>query len=119
MIGDVHGHSDKLLLLPWLDLDGLRVVHACWDPEAIANLAGQVSETNALTDDLVVAASREETAEWKAIEHLLKGPELTVEPSYIDPGGHERDRARFRWWRPDAAEATPTSSTMVDPSSVR
>lgn len=28
------------LTLPlWLDLDGLRLVHACWDPDAIATIA--------------------------------------------------------------------------------
>lgn len=65
----------------WLDLDGLRVVHACWDGDSIDVLRPMVSETNSLTDELVHAASDRGSPAWRAIEHLLKGPEVDIDPS--------------------------------------
>lgn len=103
----------------WLELDGLRVVHACWDPDAVTTLSGLVSGTNSLTKDLVVAASEEESSAWQAIEHLLKGPEVPIDPPYLDSGRHPRTAARFRWWLPDVgslkdAVVMPGDATTVD-----
>jgi hypothetical protein len=38
----------------WLDLDGLRVVHACWHDDSIAHLNAQVNGTGGLTERLRV-----------------------------------------------------------------
>ena len=110
---------DWFMTIPlWLDLDGLRVVHACWDPRSIARLDGLVSPSNTLTPELVVASSRSGTVAFKAVETLLKGPEIPVDPHYLDKGGHERCCARFRWWLPDAttlragAEIPPDTMTV-------
>jgi len=86
----------------WLEVDGLRVVHACWDADAIASLVGQVGTNNSLTPELLVKASQKHSPQWRAIEHLLKGPEVPINPAYLDKDGHRRDRARFQWWLPDA-----------------
>lgn len=97
----------------WLDLGRddhrLRVVHACWDPVAMATVDRRLS------DELLVAASREGSREWQAVEHLLKGPEIPLRSSYRDKDGNERTRARFQWWREDAAEP----AHAVVPSSAR
>ncbi len=82
--------------------NGLRVVHACWDPGAQADLCSQFGEAPRMTEELVRSASVETSREWRAVEHLLKGPELPVEPAYQDKGGHPRDHARFRWWDQEA-----------------
>ena len=110
---------DWFMTIPlWLDLDGLRVVHACWDPRSIARLDGLVSPSNTLTPELVVASSRSGTVAFTAVETLLKGPEIPVDPHYLDKGGHERCCARFRWWLPDAttlragAEIPPDTMTV-------
>ncbi len=84
----------------WLDLDGLRVVHACWDDHAIDVLGEMVGPGNTLAPELVVAASRRDSALYNAIEHLLKGPEVDVPVAFCVPGGHKQPRARFRWWLP-------------------
>lgn len=104
-LGEGSATHDELIewfmTLPlWLDLGELRVVHACWDPESIDSLAGQVGPENSLTKDLVKRASDEGSPEWKAIEHLLKGPEVSLAPSppYLDGGGHPRKKARWKWW---------------------
>ncbi len=108
-VGEGSATHDELigwfLTLPlWLDLGDLRVVHACWDPASIDLLAGHVGSGNSLTPDLVKRATEEGSAEWRAIEHLLKGPEVSLAPfpAYLDGGGHPREHARWKWWDVDA-----------------
>ena len=105
---------DWFLSLPlWLELDGFKVVHACWHPKFMAYLAPQLAEGNRLTRDLMVAASLEpDDAEkdtpapsvFKAVEALTKGIEIPL-PSPItfkDKDGNERGRVRVRWWDTEA-----------------
>lgn len=123
-VGWGSAHHDELvawfMTLPlWLDLDGLRVVHACWDRPSMDVLAPLVSDACTLTPELVVAASRRESPAWQAVEHVLKGPEIPLAPPYLDKGGHVRHRARFRWWddgadRLDVAAVMPERTTTVD-----
>lgn len=86
----------------FLDLGGLRVVHACWDPEAMAALAPQLASGNRLTRDLLVRACRHDTAEFRAIETLLKGKEIELpdDASFRDREGVARQNIRIRWWVP-------------------
>lgn len=80
----------------WLDLDGLRIVHACWDPAAM-----DVLDTDVLTDPMVTAEKR--TPFHEAIETVLKGPEIDLGgPVYVDKDGNGRRRARLAWWDPEA-----------------
>ncbi len=85
----------------WLDLPGLRVVHACWDRGAIACLDDRHASSNdRLSDELLVAASRPGTPEYKAVEILLKGKEIPLpeERMFHDKDGHPRHDMRLRWW---------------------
>lgn len=92
-------HLRWFMTLPlWLDLDDLRVVHACWDPHAMETIAEMVTADNSLTDELVITASRKSSDEYQAIEHLLKGPEIPIPEPYLDKEKHLRHEARFRWW---------------------
>jgi hypothetical protein len=43
----------------WLDLGGVRVVHACWHDDSIAHLNAQVSANGGLTEQLVREATTE------------------------------------------------------------
>lgn len=71
---DHHDAIDWFRTMPlWLDLGGVRVVHACWDPDAIAGLRSPF-----LTDEVLVAASTPGTPEFGWIEHLCKGPEIEL-----------------------------------------
>jgi len=87
----------------WLDLDGVRIIHACWHPESM-DAIGPLLDDGHLTHDLVVAASRKGSAEHGAIEVLLKGPEVQLPHPhhYLDKGGVKRTKARLRWWDPEA-----------------
>ena len=98
-----HEHLRWFMTLPlWLDLGELRVVHACWDPKAQIDIASMCGVGNSLSEELVIAASRKKSAEHQAIEHLLKGPEITIPAPYPDKDGSPRFEARYRWWSADA-----------------
>lgn len=79
-------------------------------------MSSEVSGNNSLTPELVEVASRRCTPEWRAIEHLLKGPEVDIEPGYLDGGGHPRHSVRVRWWAKDADQL---SSAVIMPAAVR
>jgi hypothetical protein len=83
----------------WLDLGGLRAVHACWHERSFEALAGAT-----LTRALVEASSRNGTPEYAAVEIILKGPEIELGDyhCYLDPDDHPRTTARYRWWDPKA-----------------
>lgn len=90
----------------WLDLGGIRVVHACWDPLSMEKLGGPT-----LTDEMIAAAKGSVLDD--AIEVVLKGPEIDLGGRcYQDKDGNARHRARARWW---AAGATTLATAALIP----
>ena len=92
-----HEIVDWFETLPlWLELDGLRVIHACWNDQSQAALGG----SSVLTRDARHAGATKGTAEYEAVEILLKGPEIPLPPQYFyrDKNRHLRKEARYRWW---------------------
>lgn len=79
----------------WLDLDGIRVVHACWDFDSIEKL-----NTPILTDDLLQQSSIKNTWQFHAIETILKGKEISLPNGvqFYDKDGNPRHHIRTRWW---------------------
>lgn len=84
----------------WIDLPGLRVVHACWSESAQEQLSGCLDLANRFTPEGLHEASRRGSTAYKAAEVLLKGPELPLPDgrSFFDKDGHERREVRIRWW---------------------
>jgi hypothetical protein len=98
----------------WLDLDGVRIVHACWHQPSI-DLAAKVLGGNRFTSsDQFVRASDKNDPLYAAIEIILKGPELSLtdhgQAPFVDKDGHPRDKARVAWWM---AEATTLRDLAV------
>jgi len=99
----------------WLDLGDLRIVHACWHQDSIDRLE-QAFGGNRFPDgiDGFVDANTSGDPIWKAIEVVLKGPEMTLStyglPRYRDKGGDLRAAARVRWWNANAT----TISDLID-----
>jgi len=85
-----------------VEVDGLRVVHACWDDASLATLGPLLSDDGGFTDALIHAATEKGSEPWQAIEHLLKGPEIPIPRPYDFPKGTPRHNARLQWWNPDA-----------------
>ncbi|TQE98890.1 MAG: metallophosphoesterase [Spiribacter salinus] len=87
----------------WLERDGLRVVHACWDPASQATLRPWLDAAQRLFEAGFVATSRKGTAEHEAVETVLKGLEIQLPhgATFKDKDGHERDAIRVKWWSSD------------------
>jgi hypothetical protein len=87
----------------WLDLGGLRVVHACWHEKSMAVVQEHCKTNAPFADERhLVAAHDKKHALYDAIEILLKGPEISLvergQLKYKDKDGNERGKARMRWW---------------------
>jgi len=54
----------------WLDLDGVRVVHACWHEASMEVLRPSLSEIGSLTNELIIKASVPDSAEYDSIEKV-------------------------------------------------
>ncbi|MGB5324786.1 MAG: metallophosphoesterase [Pseudomonadales bacterium] len=84
----------------WLELQGIRAVHACWDPVAIARIEESYSSAPRLNEALLHSASDKESWEFEAVEILLKGKEIPLPKGlkFTDAGGKTRHRMRIKWW---------------------
>jgi hypothetical protein len=99
-----HPHGEWLSYwIPWLktlplflDLGGLRAVHACWHPQYLEFLADKSLEDDAF----LLAASSKANPEGEAIEGVLKGLDVPLPPGYryLDNLGIPRRSFRVRWW---------------------
>lgn len=88
----------------WLDLGGVRVVHACWSEPDLEHLRGILTADGALTDQAIVDGATPGNRTYEAIEVVLKGPEIWMGGAYyFDKDGNRRDKARLRWWDRSAA----------------
>ncbi|MBN8443168.1 MAG: metallophosphoesterase [Thauera sp.] len=109
---DVHRELiEWFLTLPlWLDLPGIRVVHACWHQPYMDWLNPFLTDNKQLPRALLEAATCEPDdpatkddatpSVFKAVEALLKGIEIPLpEPHHFtDKDGIVRKRVRVRWW---------------------
>jgi hypothetical protein len=104
---------DWFMMIPmWLDLDGLRVVHACWSTEHIAHLRKWAGPDNTLTERIVIDGTTKGTPTYDAIETVLKGPEIDLDGAwYKDKDGHKRHHARLRWW--DSTATTLSTAALI------
>lgn len=103
---DLREVLDFFYQLPlWLELDGLRVVHACWEPNQIEYLSPLLHADNTLSPEVLVEASRKGSKTFDAIEALLKGVEYMLPDDHFfhDKDGHKRTAARTRWWHNEDA----------------
>ena len=84
----------------WLDLDGLRAVHACWDDQKIANISNALEEHGGITPSFLHAACNKGTDLFPHVDAILKGKEakLPEGASFTDKDGHVRTEMRTRWY---------------------
>ncbi|MEU0499045.1 metallophosphoesterase [Mycobacterium sp. NPDC006124] len=100
-------YLDWFLTLPlWLDLGGLRVVHACWHEPSMRVVEGVLGSNRFSSREQFVDATTKGDPLYEAIEVLLKGPEIDLvghgQPPYYDKDGNGRRKARVAWWDDDA-----------------
>ncbi len=102
----------------WLELDGLRVVHACWEARFIEGIAQMQGGSARLSDELLRDASRPGHWAFEAVETLLKGREIPLPHgrSFQDKDGNVRHRIRVRWW--DGKADTYRSAFLGPPAAL-
>jgi hypothetical protein len=109
-------HREWFLSLPlWLDLGGLRVVHACWHEASLTEVATTLGGDRFPSATELVEATTEGTAFYNAVEVLLKGPEISLDifglEPFLDKDGHIRHDARVRWW--DQSASTLSQAVVI------
>jgi len=100
---ELAGWLDWFRTIPWwIDLGGLRCVHACWDDGAMASLVRAFGPKWDATPDVIRAVHHRGSAEAESFELILKGREVTLPAGVTlpDPEGHARRAIRARWFEP-------------------
>jgi hypothetical protein len=88
-------YLDWFRTLPlWLELDGLRVVHACWDEVCMARISGLI------TDEFLCSACLSGGRLIEPVEAILKGKEMCLPPgvAFLDKDGQKRQSTRVKWY---------------------
>jgi hypothetical protein len=94
-------HIEWFKTLPlYLDLDGLRVVHACWDLKSLKVLDSYLDDCQCILPDAWSELTRKDTPAFDALETLIKGLEIPLPPGHFfyDKDGYPRHHIRTRWW---------------------
>ncbi|MBX7168119.1 MAG: metallophosphoesterase [Pirellulales bacterium] len=100
----------------WLELDGLRVIHACWDDSAQQQVASALAD-GPLTDEFLHAACSPLGELYEPVETLLKGRELELPDGlqFLDKDGHPRSSIRARWYLPPVGQTYRSYALQADP----
>ncbi|MFP6582157.1 MAG: metallophosphoesterase [Candidatus Hydrogenedentota bacterium] len=85
-----------------LDLDGLQVVHASWDRDAIETIERSIKTLGPFTSEFLTEVTASEPANplFQAVEEVLKGKEVQLPDGlfFRDKDGHPRHHMRVRWF---------------------
>ena len=108
--------TDWFMTLPlWLDLDGLRLAHACWSVPDIATVAARRPDGRLQESDLA-EIGEESTSFGRAVKRIVSGPEVTLPAGYgfRDHKGDPRTEVRLAWWRNDATTYRAAALSVPD-----
>lgn len=122
------GHPDTAEMIDWflslplfLDLDGLRLVHACWDDARMAKIMDRRPDGLLAIDDLQeIALENDASGFAEAVLTTLKGPEAELpEPHHFhDIKGHRRTALRLKWWQSGALTWRDAALSVPDPETL-
>jgi hypothetical protein len=100
----------------WLDLDGLRAVHACWDEAVIARISDARNSHGGMTTTFLKSACRKGNPLFAQVEMVLKGKEgkLPDGASFQDKDGHTRTEIRTRWYLSPEGQTYRTYALQSD-----
>lgn len=93
-------HVEWMKTLPVaLSLDGLQMIHACWEPQLLSRCL-QHDGAFYLSDSEWDSAWQKGTEAYARVETLCKGLEQTLPNGgwFYDKGGVKRREARVAWW---------------------
>lgn len=101
----------------FLELDGLRCIHACWHPHSLQRIADALATHGGMTAEFLTEASARGTALFHAIETALKGIEVRLPEgvAYHDKDGHLRRRVRLQWFHAPTNQTWRSYTLSVHP----
>jgi len=114
---ELSDHLEWFRQLPlWLQLDGLRIVHACWDARQMAVIEAAQQSHGGVSTAFLGEATDGESPLFHAIEDVLKGKEISLPEGnfYLDKDGHERRAMRIKWFRSPASETFASYAFSTD-----
>ncbi len=84
----------------FLELEEIRVIHACWNSELINSIKVELNNKNCLTDNFLEQANHYNSRQFNAVETLLKGKEIPLpeNTAFKDNYGIARHNIRIKWW---------------------
>ena len=100
-VEDLADYIEWFRTLPmWLELDGLRVVHACWDSRWMGVIESELLRHDGVTQEFMAAAHVKGSPLFQAIDDVLKGKEISLPAgqSFSDKDGNQRHKMRIRWF---------------------
>lgn len=102
----------------YLDLPGLRVIHACWDPDSLAAIAPYLDDRQRILPEAWPALARQGEPGFEALETLIKGLEIELPAGseFTDKDGNPRRRVRAQWW--DMESVTYRQLALVPPEAI-
>ncbi len=100
----------------WLEFPEFRVIHACWDRQAMADAERYLIDAR-LDDRAVESSADTDHPLFRAVEALLKGPEVPLPggAAFIDKDGHARSEIRVAWWKPEARNWQDIAISVPEP----
>nr|MBF0684816.1 metallophosphoesterase [Pseudomonas sp.] len=101
----------------YLELEGLRAVHACWHPAFIDVLGPYLTPEATIRDEAWPILTSRDTTAHEAIETLLKGVQapLPAGLAFQDKEGRMRHAVRSRWWDRSARTYAELGQLTEDP----
>lgn len=84
----------------YLDLPGLRVIHACWHSEYLDTLAPFLDDQQCIRPEAWQILTKKDNEVFEALETVLKGLEIPLPTGqfFYDKDGNQRKHVRTRWW---------------------
>ena len=83
----------------FLETDDFRVVHACWDEQAIEYLKQQ-TENGVIPEGSFEESADKTSALYRAVDITCKGKEMSLPAglTFSDKDGNLRQQIRIKWW---------------------
>ena len=113
---------DWMKTLPlWLNLPGLRVVHAFWSPQAQEILKPHLAADNSIDWNSFSEVAKAKSEVGNARSHLLSGPEHPLPDgiSFADAEGITRKDVRLKWWKFDQLPLSLRELADVPPKALK
>jgi hypothetical protein len=101
----------------FLEFEGGRAVHACWDERHVATIQ-QHAGGAILDDDLHIAVTDKTHPMYEAVETVTKGLEYPLPDGYAfnDKDGTPRSYIRAKWWIEEPVTWQDVAMSVPEPS---